>query len=268
VPDAETYTHGHDDSVLRSHRWRTVDNSAAYVAARLVPGATVLDVGCGPGTITLDVARRVAPAAVLGIDMSAEVIASAAADAERSAVRNVDFAVGDIYALEHADASFDVVHAHQVLQHVADPVAALREMRRVCKPDGVVAARDSIYRAFTWYPRDARLDRWLDLYCAVAAANGGEPDAGSHLRAWALDAGFGSVDASASAWCYADDQERAWWGDLWADRITKTALAARAQDLGLATADDLADLAAGWRAWAAAPNGWFAVLHGEVLATP
>ena len=140
-------------------------------------------------------------------------------------------------------------------------------MRRVCRPEGVVAARDSIYRAFSWYPRDPRLDRWLDLYCAVAETNGGEPDAGSHLHAWALTAGFGTVHASASAWCYADDQERAWWGDLWADRITKTALAARAE-LGLATSDDLADLADGWHAWAAAPDGWFAVLHGEILATP
>jgi SAM-dependent methyltransferase len=268
VPDAETYTHGHDDSVLRSHRWRTVENSAAYVASRFVPGASVLDVGCGPGTITVDIARRVAPAAVLGIDASAEVIAGAVDAARRDDVPNVEFAVGDVYALEHPDASFDVVHAHQVLQHVADPVSALREMRRVCSPEGVVATRDSIYRAFTWYPGDARLDRWLELYCAVARANGGEPDAGSRLRAWALDAGFGAVRTSASAWCYADDKERAWWGDLWAERITKTALAARAQELGLATTTDLADLAAGWRAWAAAPNGWFAVLHGEILATP
>ena len=221
MPDGETYTHGHEDSVLRSHRWRTVDNSAAYVASRLVPGASVLDVGCGPGTITLDIARRVAPASVLGIDASAEVIVDAADTARRDDVHNVEFAVGDVYALEHPDASFDVVHAHQVLQHVADPVAALREMRRVCRPEGVVAARDSIYRASSWYPRYPRLDRWLDLYCAVAETNGGEPDTGSHL-AWALEAGFGAVHASASAWCYADDQERAWWGDLWADRITKT----------------------------------------------
>ena len=267
MPDA-TYTHGHDDSVLRSHRWRTVDNSAAYFAPRLTPGTSVLDVGCGPGTITIDIARRVAPGRVLGIDASGAVIAGATAAAADGDVTNVEFAVGDVYALEHPDASFDVVHAHQVLQHVAEPVAALREMRRVCRPEGIVAARDSIYRAFTWYPRDTRLDRWLDLYCAVAEANGGEPDAGSRLRAWALAAGFSSVTASASAWCYAEDGERSWWGDLWAERVTATALAARARELGLATTDELAELAAGWRDWAAAPNGWFAVLHGEVLATP
>jgi len=268
VRERETYTHGHDDSVLRSHRWRTVENSAAYVAHRFVPGSSVLDVGCGPGTITIDIAQQVAPARVLGIDASADVIAEATRAAAQAGVDNVGFAVGDVYALDHRDHTFDVVHAHQVLQHLADPVAALREMRRVCDPNGVVAARDSIYRSFTWYPKDARLDSWIDLYCAVAEANGGEPDAGSHLRAWARAAGFGSVDASASAWCYADEGARLWWGDLWAERVTATALAARAQELGLADADDLARLADGWRAWAATPDGWFALLHGEILATP
>src|SRR5882757_6132468 len=144
------YTHGHHESVLRSHRWRTVENSAAYVASYFVAGARVLDVGCGPGTITLDIAGRVTPGRVVGVDASAAVIEQAQRDA--AGVDNVEFATGDIYALDFADASFDVVHAHQVLQHLPDPIGALREMRRVCKPDGVVAARDSDYSTFTWYP--------------------------------------------------------------------------------------------------------------------
>jgi SAM-dependent methyltransferase len=227
----------------------------------------VLDVGCGPGTITLDIARRVTPGRVTGIDASAAVIAEAAAAASADGV-DVEFRTGDIYALDVPDQAFDVVHGHQVLQHLSEPVAALREMRRVCRAGGVVAARDSVYRSFTWFPRDARLDRWLDLYCAVAEANGGEPDAGSRLRAWALDAGCSSVTTSASAWCFAEPAEREWWGTLWAERITNTTLAERAQELGLATAGDLAELADGWRAWAATPNAWFALLHGEIVAAP
>src|SRR5580765_4266178 len=72
--DPMTYTHGHHESVLRSHKWRTVDNSAAYLAPRLTSGSSVLDLGCGPGTITADIGRRVAPGRVLGIDASAAVI--------------------------------------------------------------------------------------------------------------------------------------------------------------------------------------------------
>lgn len=262
----ETYTHGHADAVLRSHRWRTVDNSAAYVAERFVPGVDVLDVGCGPGTITIDIARRVAPGRVVGIDASSEVIAAARA-AAADAGATVDLAVGDVYALEHDDDSFDVVHAHQVLQHVADPVAALREMRRVCRPGGVVAARDAIYRSFAWHPAAPGIDRWLAVYCAVTEANGGQPDAGTHLRAWALAAGFAEVTPSATCWTYATDEERAWWGGLWADRVTQTALADRAVELGLATRADLAEMADAWRAWAATPDACFVVPNGELLAS-
>ena len=125
-----TYTHGHHESVLRSHKWRTVDNSAADLAPSLTTGTSVLDLGCGPGTITADIGRRVAPGRVLGIDASASVIEEARRDAGRGP--NVEFSVGDLYALDTDDDTFDVVHAHQVLQHLPDPVRALREMKRVC----------------------------------------------------------------------------------------------------------------------------------------
>ena len=264
---AETYTHGHAESVLRSHRWRTVENSAAYLLPHLRPGVDVLDVGCGPGTITVDIARRVTPGRVVGIDAAADAIEAARAAATEASVTNLELATGDVYALD-PDGSVDVVHAHQVLQHLGDPVGALREMRRVCRSDGVVAARDSIYRAMSWFPRAEGLDRWLEVYCDVAEANGGEPDAGSHLRGWCLDAGFTSVESTASAWCFASDEDRAWWGGLWADRVLTTSLGDRAVELGLASRDDLEAIAAAWRQWATAEGGWFAVLHGEVLAIP
>ncbi len=264
----DTYTHGHDDSVLRSHRWRTVENSAAYLLDRLVPGASVLDVGCGPATITVDIAQRVAPGPVIGVDSAPDAVDAAAADGAAEGVANLSLRVGDVYSLDFEDDSFDVVHAHQVLQHLTDPVAALREMRRVCRPDGVVGARDSIYRAMSWFPLDPRLDRWLELYCVVAEGNGGQPDAGSRLLAWAQEAGFSAVRPSASAWCYSAPDERAWWGGLWADRITTTRLADQAVERGLATRDELDDMADAWRRWAASDDAWFAVLHGEILATP
>ena len=261
-----TYTHGHHESVLRSHRWRTVENSAAYVAPRFVPDARVLDVGCGPGTITVDIANRVAPGCVIGIDASADVIEQARRDA--SGVDNVDFATGDVYALDFPDSSFDVVHAHQVLQHLPDPVGALREMRRVCKPDGVVAVRDSDYAAFTWYPEDPTLGAWLALYRDIARTNGGEPDAGRFLLAWAHAAGLSDVEPTASAWCFATPEDRAWWGDLWADRMTTSAIAEQAERDNFATRGELEEMAAAWRRWSTHPDAWFAVLHGEIVCSP
>lgn len=262
----DTYTHGHAPSVLRSHRWRTAENSAGYLLPHLRAGQRLLDVGCGPGTITVDLARRVAPGPTVGADQAAAVVAEAAAQPDVPATCR--FEVADVYALPYDDGAFDVVHAHQVLQHLGDPVAALRELCRVTAPGGVVAVRDSIYRAMAWYPRLPGLDRWLEVYCAVAEANGGEPDAGSHLLAWAHAAGATDVRASATAWCYATPEERAWWSDLWAERTTSTALADRAVALGVADADELTELGAAWRAWGAHPDAWFAVPCSELLVTP
>lgn len=261
----ETYTHGHHESVLRSHRRRTAENSAAYLLPHLRPGMVLLDVGCGPGTITVDLARRVAPGRVTGVDAAPDVIRLARQEAAAAGQDNVDFVVADAYALDLPDDSFDVVHAHQVLQHLADPVRALRELRRVCRPGGIVAARDSDYAAFTWFPEIPELDEWRVLYRAAARANGGEPDAGRRLLSWARAAGFSEVTSTASVWCFASPEDRRWWGGTWAERIVHSDLARQLVDSGMATDADLRRIADGWRAWAAAPDAWIAVLHGEVL---
>ena len=262
-PDVDTYTHGHADSVLQSHRWRTVENSAAYLAPHLRPGLDVLDVGCGPGTITVDLAGRVAPGRVVGIDVAEAPLGEARALAGDRI--DVTFAVGDVYALEAADGSFDVVHAHQVLQHLTDPVAALREMARVCWPGGLVAVRDVDYAATTWFPPNTGLDRWLDLYGRVARRNDAEPDAGRRLLAWAHAAGLRETTATTSSWCFATPAEREWWGNSWAGRATTSAFAEQALAYGLATADELQSIADAWLTWAAADDGWLGMMHGELL---
>jgi len=264
---SDTYSHGHHASVLRSHGWRTAENSAGYLLPHLQPTHTLLDVGCGPGTITLDLASRLTAGRVVGIDNAEEAVRAAEQLARDSNVAGVEFAVADIYALDYADDSFDVVHAHQVLQHLSDPVAALQEMRRVCRPGGLVAARDADYAAMTWFPQSADLDRWLALYDSVARSNAGEPDAGRRLRSWAHDAGFAWVAASASVWCFANDSDLHWWTDSWADRVTQSSFARQAVERGLSDPVELERLARAWRSWGAQPDAWFTILHGEVLCT-
>jgi ubiquinone/menaquinone biosynthesis C-methylase UbiE len=259
-----TYTHGHHESVLRSHRWRTAENSAAYLLPYLKPGQRLLDVGCGPGTLTLDLAARVGT--VTGLEQTADALDLARAEAARRGVSDVEFAVGDVHALPFAAAEFDVVHAHQVLQHVADPVQALREMRRVTAPGGIVAARDSDYPSFAWYPQLPALDVWAELYLRCARANGGEPAAGRMLLSYAQAAGFTEVTSTASVWCFATPDDRAWWGGMWADRVLQSAMAAQALDSGFATPADLQAISDAWQTWAAAGDGWMAILHGEIVA--
>lgn len=261
----DTYTHGHHESVLRSHSWRTVENSAGYLLPHLNPGQQMLDVGCGPGTITLDFAARVAPGRVVGIDLSDDVIAVAHENQRSTAADNVEFKTGDVYALDAADGSFDVVHAHQVLQHLSDPIRALLEMRRVARPGGVVAVRDADYGGMFWSGADDRLDRWLELYRAVARKNDAEPDAARHLLRWASEAGFEDVTPSADTWVFATPGSRAWWGGLWADRTVSSAFGKQIVEYGLADENELHEIADSWRAWAVNPTAWFAVVNGELI---
>ncbi|MDR2987450.1 MAG: methyltransferase domain-containing protein [Nocardiopsaceae bacterium] len=265
-PDA--YLHGHHDSVLRSHRWRTAENSAGYLLARLPLVADILDVGCGPGTITVDLAQRAEPGRVVGVDASADVLAEARRSAQTRGVTNVTFETGDGSRLAFPDNSFDGVHAHQLLQHLSDPVAALTEMSRVCRPGGIVAVRESDFGGMIWYPEHDDLTDWLSLYRRVARAIGGEPDAGRRLLSWARAAGFGAIEASAGTWCYTSPEERIWLGRLWADRMTKSSFAERALEFDLATKQDLKRLARAWLRWSESDDGWFLMPHGEILCSP
>ncbi len=261
----DRYTHGHHESVLRSHRWRTAENSAGFLLAHLRAGQSLLDVGCGPGTITADLAGRVGDGEVVGIDLAEQVVAAATREFA-GAHPNLRFATGDVYRLDFADQSFDVVYAHQVLQHLTDPVAALGEMRRVLRADGVLAVRDADYGAFTWYPADPVLDRWLEAYHRVTDVNGACADAGRRVHAWVRRAGFADLTVSSSNWTYATPEERAWWGGLWADRLAESDLARQLVDYGAATTHDLGAFADAFRRWAADLDGLFVVPNGEVLA--
>lgn len=259
------YTHGQHPTVTDSYRWRGADNSAAYALDEMVPGRSLLDVGCGPGSITVDLARLVAPGPVTAVDASAEALDLARATAKEAGVEGIEFLVSDVHTLDLPDDAFDVVHAHQVLQHVADPVGALAEMRRVARPGGVVAACDSDYSGMYWYPRLPELDTWMGLYQRVARGNGGEPDAGRHMLAWAHEAGFSDVTYVAEVWSHSCNERRAWWGGMWARRILESDMGRQAVEEGYATREELERVSAGWTAWSQDPDGVFVIPRGAIL---
>ena len=255
-PEHEVYTHSHEPVVLASHAGRTAEEAAAFLLNHLRPGMRLLDIGCGPGSITIGLARYLAPAEVVGIDRAEEALDAARRLAEDEAVGNVRFEQADVYDLPFEDASFDVVYGHQVLQHLADPVAALTEAKRALGPGGYVAVRDADYGTMTHHPHDPVLDDWLARYHETARRNGGEPDAGRRLTEWVRAAGFDHIHASASTWLYATPAARASWAELWAGRSLQ----------GASRGEDAEKINEAFQRWAAHPDGWFAFIHGEVLA--
>ncbi len=187
------------------------------------------------------------------MDASADVVAKANGLAASANVRNVSFVAGDAYALDFDDDSFDVVHAHQVLQHLERPIDALREFRRVLRPGGLLAVRDVDYGGTIWSPASAGLTRWLELIHDVYVWNRSTADAGRHLGRWVRAAGFGDVESSGSVWVFASDLDREWWGGSWAERATESEFAAHAIESGHTNHAELAEIAQAWRDWQADP---------------
>ena len=260
----ETYTHGHFGSVVDDHALRTAANSATFLLPHLKSTDSLLDLGCGPGSITLDLAEWVD--SVVGIDAAPEAISRAEDDMARRAVGNVTFQVGDVYATGYPNDAFDVVYAHQLLQHLADPVAMLGEALRVLKPGGIVAVRDADYGTMVHDPHDPLIDRWLDLYHLIARRNGGEPDAGRRLRGWVADAGFTDITPTTSTWTYTTEAAVDGWRKLWTSRLRQARMGRDLVRLEIATPEEIEEMAAAFDRWAEADEPFFAFLHGEVLA--
>lgn len=262
----DKYTHGHHRSVVAHHGSRTAEDSAGFLLPHVRRGMSLLDVGCGPGSITIDLARRLAPGRVVGMDVADSILATATSAVEESGLANVEIRHGSVYGLEVHDASFDIVFAHQVLQHLSDPVEALREMRRVAVPGGLVGVRDVDYATFAWHPGHPKLTRWLELYHQVTARNDAEADAGRHLLSWFREAGLSDVTITTSAWSYADPAARAFWGNGWIERATESAFARQAIEYGLSTDSELAEISRAWAWWRDQPDGYLAMMHTEALA--
>ena len=264
---SEIYTHGHQPAVVAQHARRTAESCSRRLLEVVRPSDVILDVGCGPGSISIGLAKAVPKGRVDAIDVAEPVLSDAVTLADESRLNNGSFAVGDAYALDAHDDSYDAVHAHQVLQHLTRPVDALREMGRVAKPGGIVAVRDADYGSFVHAPVNPALDEWLAMYHAVARHNGAEPDAGRHLLAWCNAAGFTSVEITSDTWTFADAESCLNWGDSWAERTLHSGLGRQAVEYGIATQSDLERMAAAWRSWARDTDAVYLLTHVTALVT-
>nr|KAK5450601.1 hypothetical protein LTR18_000617 [Exophiala xenobiotica] len=264
-----SYTHGHHASVIMDHARRTAQDSAAFLLPHIQPHHKILDVGCGPGTITADLAALVPQGSVIAVDAVESVLQQASTYAASRNLTNISFQTVDANDLPFPDDTFDIVYCHQLLQHVKDPVGILREMRRVCKPQtGIVAAREADYASFAFYPSPPEINRWAELYQLVARKNGGEPNAGRHLHVWARQAGFSpdkkEIHASWDSWRYADERATQF-SMSWHGRILQPGFMGTAVREGYATEQEIRALSEAWKRWGESEDVLVAIPHGEIL---
>jgi SAM-dependent methyltransferase len=176
---------------------RTAAQFVPFLLPHLRPGMSVLDCGCGTGSMTLDLAGRVAPGRVVGVDVDESQLALARASAADRELDGVEFARASVYELPFADATFDVVLANTVLFHLSDPVRALSEMRRVLRPGGIAAVSDDDLSTSVYSPGLPELGQLLDLLMKAIRRSGGSPSYSRHLRGLMLQAGFAHTEGFA-----------------------------------------------------------------------
>ena len=262
----ELYTHGHAPAVVRQHAQRTAGEAAAFLLPHLRPDMWLLDVGCGPGSITRGLAEHLSAGKVVGLDLSRDTLEGARHDAAARRLQNLRYEEGSVYELPFPEGSFDVAYAHQVLQHLREPGAALREMLRVLTPRGLVAVRDIDWGTVAYWPSDAWIDRFIEVHMKTWYRNGGEPRMGRHLRALFNAARVTDLRITAAVWCYTTPIETAEWGESYAERLLTSPMGERMVEYGFASRGDVEAMADAFRAWATKPDALWAFTHIEALA--
>lgn len=199
----EHYTPGHSRNATEFMAKRALQSHGQFFLPRLTRGCRVLDCGCGPGSITLGIAERIAPATVVGVDGGASQIECALAGAAAAGLRNTEFQVGDCYALPFPDASFDRVFSHALLEHLTDPARAIAELWRVLRPGGIIGVCSPDWGGFIILaPPAPDLTRAVNAYKALQAANGGDVHVGRKLGQYLEDAAFADICMAARYECY------------------------------------------------------------------
>jgi len=217
----------------------------------------LLDCGCGPGSITFGLAQLVAPGEVVGVDMAEAQLEQARATVTEQRALNVRFERANVYALPFPDDAFDAVFSHAVVEHLREPIAALKEMRRVLKPGGVLGIRDADRAGELLWPPNPSLLNFHEMWNRLLQHNGADPFIGRRLRSLLNEIGLVQVEASAAYECHGTTESvqhvagtaESYVAGIFGDQVTA---------LGWLDRLEIDRIRAAWQAWGEDPNAFWA----------
>lgn len=244
---------------------RSIGNSAGFFLPYLKPGMSLLDCGCGPGSITVGLAQAVAPGQVVGVDLAESQVDAAKARAEELGVSNAKFEIGDIYGLHIPDDTFDAAFAHTVFEHLSDPIKAAKEIFRVLKPGGLVGIRSSDFMGIIINPTNEILENAWDIYSKFRQHNGGNPFVGRKLRSILRESGFTNVQWGASYDHWTTPDEVKGFMDVMLIETTGPSIQERALESEWVAPEHFERTAAAWKEWGNHPEAITAVSQCEVV---
>jgi SAM-dependent methyltransferase len=251
-----------DDAWSRTVHGRRTGEAAAFLSPYLRPGMRLIDCGCGPGSITADLAELTAPGLVVGVDLRPEALGQTKALARQQGVTNLAVVSANIHRLPYAGGDFDAAFACAVLQHLADPVAALIEIRRVLKPGGVLGIADGSSPMTFRYPSNLWLRKWDEIRASERPHRTGRPAEALELRSLLRAAGFSRLEGSGALTSETGPPA----GTIEATRAVAQSHLVRLRGLlgelalaqGWVTADELERIAEALVAWGGAPDAFYA----------
>jgi SAM-dependent methyltransferase len=263
--EREQYTMGYGPAATTIMGLRTAQIHAAFFLPHLKAGMSLLDCGCGPGTITLGLAEVVSPGEVVGTEIEESQVAIAGQNAAARNISNVRFEVASVYELPFNNDSFDAVFISAMLGNLQEPVRGLREAYRVLKPGGVIGVKEFDHGGDVVYPLSPALSKYNELYLRLRTENGHDPEGGRKIGSYLLSAGFHDLWMTACYESLANPQILAGAAELnigllkegWGETFTRR---------GWATNDDLEEMRNAWKEFASTPGAIMATTWCEAVA--
>ncbi len=235
------------------YRSRTLAAAAGFFLRHIKPGISLLDCGCGPGSITVGFAEAIAPGQVTAIDIDPYMVEQACAAAAQGGTANVHFEVADMHKLPFPDNSFDAVWTSSVMQYIEDPVAVAKEMLRVLKPGGVLGERDRNFEGDIIGNPNLKVRRAFKLYYRWTP----HLKYGGYSRTTLIDAGFEKVASSASY----ETQTAQWTYQRWSPYLEE-----RIAEMGWPEQPSAQALIPALAKWSEDPRSYLCMARGEVVA--
>jgi ubiquinone/menaquinone biosynthesis C-methylase UbiE len=261
----EEYTMGYGPAAVALMGSRNARTHAAFFVPHLRPGMTLLDCGCGPGTVTLGFAEIVAPGQVVGTDIEQSQMDLATKNAAAKQVDNAQFKAANIYELPFEDASFDAVFMSALIGNLREPKRGLREAHRVLKPGGVIGVKEFDHGGDIVYPLEPAMAKYDELYRRLRAEYGHNGESGRLIGSLLLDAGFTGLDMSATYETLSNSKVLQSAAQVFIGLLAETwsdAFMSR----GWATATDIQDMRDAWVRFANFPGALFVAAWCEAVA--